>query len=55
MFCDPSTIDVFLDFSSGNIDGLAMTKHTVSLVSKIVLNVDYLHHDEIFLNTSQFT
>jgi hypothetical protein len=31
VFCGPSTVDVFLDFASGNIDGLGSTKHTVSL------------------------
>ena len=31
VFCGPSTVDVSLEFVSGNIDSLGYTKHTVSL------------------------
>ena len=31
MFCGLSTVDVSLDFASGDIDSLGSTKHTVSL------------------------
>ena len=37
MFCGPSTVDVSLGFSSGNIDSLGSTKHTVSLGHVAVL------------------
>ena len=41
MFSGPSTVQVFLGFTSGNIDSQVFTKHTVSLGNSQLTLIDW--------------